>query len=103
MSQLEIPATVINPINIFIYGGTPKEFWFKSCCNCCNLTSGTHPWDLSYRRSDPLPSRILGPNTSLQPLPSASQASYLLPTQRSLGIHCGSVEHVLQSGTCFFW
>jgi hypothetical protein len=43
VSVLEIPATIINifnPINIFIYGGTPKEFWFKSCCN---LTSGTHP------------------------------------------------------------
>jgi hypothetical protein len=26
MSQLEIPATIINPINIFIYGGTPKDF-----------------------------------------------------------------------------
>jgi hypothetical protein len=29
ISQLEIPATIINiinPVNIFIYGGTPKEF-----------------------------------------------------------------------------
>jgi hypothetical protein len=42
ISLLEIPETIINiinPINLYIYGGTSKEFWFKSCCN---LISGTH-------------------------------------------------------------
>jgi hypothetical protein len=46
------------------------------------------PWDLSNRRSDPLPGKVKNPNDWIQQKSLGVQASSLVPTLSSLGTHC---------------